>query len=134
VAEALRAAHEKGIVHRDLLKGDHGSSALFRWRSPKRSERPADLPLGAKLEAKCLYYYSVDGDGVSSYTVAQGDCDQLVVPRPRCTVQQVWSKAEAKGAPRGNYIGDVSYYAWDKHPARWYVRIGSFSEFLQDDC
>jgi hypothetical protein len=108
VAEALRAAHEKGIVHRDLLKGDHGSSALFRWRSPKRSERPADLPLGAKLEAKCLYYYNVDGDGVSSYTVAQGDCDQLVVPRPRCTAQQLWSKAEAKGAPRGNYIGDVS--------------------------
>jgi hypothetical protein len=47
---------------------------------------------------------------------------------------QVWSKAEALGAPRGNYIGNLAYYAFGKSAARWLVSIGSFSQFVNDDC
>ncbi len=125
--------NREGIVN-TRVHGDFPSSVLFRWRSPAAAARPPNLPEGARNDAKCLYYYSVDEDGVSSYVANEVGTDEPYVPRPKCTIQQVWSKAEALGAPRGNYIGNVSYYAFGKTSARWLVDIGSFSQFVNDDC
>jgi hypothetical protein len=125
--------NRNGIVNTSV-HGDFPSSVLFRWRSPAAAARPANLPEGARNDAKCLYYYTVDEDGVSGYVTNEIGSEEPYVPRPKCTIQQVWSKAEALGAPRGNYIGNVSYYALGKSAARWLVAIGSFSEFVNDDC
>jgi serine/threonine-protein kinase len=125
--------NREGIVN-TTVHGDFPSSVLFRWRSPAAATRPANLPEGARNDAKCLYYYTVDEDGVSSYVTNEIGLDEPYVPRPKCTIQQVWSKAEALGAPRGNYIGNIAYYAFGKSSARWLVGIGSFSQFVNDDC
>jgi hypothetical protein len=125
--------NREGIVNTSI-DGDFPSSVLFRWRSPAAAVRPASLPEGARNDAKCLYYYTVDEDGVSAYVTGEIGLNEPYVPRPKCTVQQVWSKAEAAGAPRGNYIGNVAYYAFGKSAARWMVSIGRFSQFVNDDC
>lgn len=130
----ITGVNARGLVNTRLSSGSFSSSVLFRWRSPSRSERPASLPLGAQHEAECLYYYMVSDDGISSYTVSHLGCEELTVPRPRCTVPQIWQRAVAAGAPQGNYIGDVSYYRVAGQPVRWYVRIGSYSGFLPDQC
>jgi hypothetical protein len=125
--------NREGIVNTNV-HGDFPSSILFRWRSPAAAARPPSLPEGARNDAKCLYYYTVDEDGVSSYVTNEIGLEEPYVPRPKCTLQQVWSKAEALGAPRGNYIGNLAYYAFGKSAARWLVSIGSFSQFVTDDC
>jgi len=129
----VHGVNSAGLVNLEV-SGDFSSSVLFRWRSPAASKPPAELPMGAKHKSECLYYYMVSTRGISRYTVDQLGCEESIVPRPRCTLQQVWRAAVKQGAPRGNYIGNISYYSAFGSPARWYVRIGEFSSFLPDRC
>ena len=76
----------------------------------------------------------ITGSGVSSYTVDHLGCEEPIIPRPRCTLQQIWREAVRRGAPRGNYIGNISYFSAFGSPARWYVTIGDFSSFVADTC
>ena len=122
-----------GLVNLEV-SGDFSSSVLFRWRSPAKSQPPPELPKGAKYKSGCLYYYSVSSRGISRYTVENLGCEEPIVPRPRCTLRQVWREAVKHGAPKENYIGNISYYSAFGAPARWYVRIGEFSRFLPDKC
>jgi serine/threonine protein kinase len=116
------------------VNGDTDSMFLARWRSPSLSRRPADLPVGAKQKAPCLFYYMINEMGISAYTVDHMGCEEKTVPTPTCTIKQVLARAESQGAPRTAYIADVSYYAFGQAPARWYVRVGAFSRFMDDDC
>ena len=125
--------NRQGIVNLDI-RGKNGTMVVFRWRSPAMSQRPADLPQGAEVQARCIYQYLVTEYGVMSLTPDRQTCQEPILPRPRCTIEQLWSKAEARGAPRGNYIGDFAYLPESGKAAHWYVTIDKFSEFLPDDC
>jgi serine/threonine protein kinase len=125
--------NRQGIVNLDI-RGKNGTMVLFRWRSPAMSQRPADLPQGAEVTARCIYQYVVTEYGVMALTPDRQPCQEPILSRPRCTLEQLWSKAEARGAPRGNYIGDFAYLPDSGKPAHWYVTIDKFSEFLPDDC
>jgi serine/threonine protein kinase len=125
--------NRQGVVNLDI-RGQHGTMVLFRWRSPAMSQRPADLPQGAEVTAKCIFQYLIMEYGVMALTPERQSCQEPIVPRPRCTIDQVWQKAEARGAPRGNYIGDFSYLPASGKSAHWYVNIDKFSEFIPDDC
>ncbi len=116
------------------IQGQFPSGVLFRWRSPARSRPPADYPQNAKYQAECFYYYSVGAEGVSSYTVDILDCSETIVPKPRCSPRQVWEHAVRRGAPRGNLIGNLSYYGWGTQRPRWSVSIGDFNGWIEDDC
>jgi hypothetical protein len=116
------------------IDGTFPSGVLFRYRSPEKSRPPPGYPENARHKAECFYYYSVGDDGVSSYTVDILDCTETIVPNPRCTPVQVWEKAVRRGAPRGNVIGNLSYYGWGTQRPRWSVRIGEFNGWIADDC
>jgi serine/threonine protein kinase len=126
--------NQAGIV--DLtVHGDSSSSVVLEWRSPERSRRPDDLPLGAKVDAECMFNYLVTKDGIlANRATSNRGCSEPTVPRPRCTIPQIWNKARALGAPAGNYIGTTTYRSASKNGAEWYVSIGEFSRTMRDDC
>ncbi len=145
-AEALHTFADARLVRIDItgmkpdgtvdldVSGEFASSILFRWRSPKASEPPAGLPGGAKHRSRCLFYYLISDQGQTSYTTDLLDCDEPLVEMPRCAPTAVWARAVAAGAPSGNYIGNLSYFATEERPASWLVQIGDYSAFLADDC
>lgn len=115
------------------ITGDVATIVLFRWRSPSASTRPPGLPQGAKSTGR-LYYYLVNAQGLMRYAVDQLDNEEPLIDPPRCQPRAVWAKAVAAGAPKGNYIGNLSYFATAERPATWYVSIGDFSGLVPDDC
>jgi hypothetical protein len=143
---ALRTFSDARLVRIDVIgmkpdgtvdlsvSGNFSSTVLFRWRSPSASTPPEALPGGAKYRARCLYYYVVSEHGVLSYAADHLDCNEPFVEMPRCRPTAVWAKAVAAGAPKGNYIGDLSYFATEDRPGTWVVNIGTFSGFVKDDC
>ncbi len=131
VALIAYGVNRDGIINLEI-EGENGSQMLIRWRSPAKSRRPADLPQGAKVKADCTYQYTVLEMGISAMPVGHMGCEEQTLPQPRCTIPQVWEKAEAAGAPRGNVIGNVHYGIGGKQ--RWHVKIGNYSGFIADDC
>lgn len=143
--EALRTFADARLVRFDVIgmkadgavdvtvTGDIATSVLFRWRSPSASTRPPGLPQGAKFTGR-FYYYLVSAQGLMRYAVDQLDSDEPSIEPPRCQPRAVWAKAVAAGAPKGNFIGNLSYFATAERPATWYVSIGDFSGLVSDDC
>ncbi len=116
------------------LSFDMSSSVLYRFRSPSLSVRPAGHPDNAPFKSKCYVYVNVAKDGVTSF-LAQWTCDMPFLPKPRCSPVQVWNRAEAMGAPRGNLIGNLGYWADSRGRGRWHVTIRpSFSKWVPDSC
>lgn len=124
------AEHEAVDV---TISGDVATIVLFRWRSPSASIRPPGLPQGAKSTER-LYYYLVSAQGLMRYTADQLDSGEPLLEPPRCQPRAVWAKAVAAGAPKGNFIGNPSYFATAERPATWYVTLGEFSGLVPDDC
>jgi hypothetical protein len=116
--------------HADLTLSDD-FDATFEFRSPSRSKRPDDLPVGVEAEIPCLIYVSVDpADGVEIYPATDEECAQPLRPRPKCTLQQVWHKAIQIGAPATGAVMEIDYL-WDG----WFVQIGDdFTESIPDAC
>jgi hypothetical protein len=108
---------------------------MYRFRSPAASKPPPDFPENAKYEANCVVYVMAMQAGLQTH-VNKWTCDDPIVPMPRCTPARVWQEAEQRGAPKGNLIGMLGYWADDSNPKpRWYVNIEpSFSTFLPDGC
>jgi hypothetical protein len=143
--EALRTFSDARLVRIDVIgmkadgivdvtiTGDLTTSVLFRWRSPSASVRPTGLPQGARSTGR-FYHYVVSAQGLMHYAVDQLDSDDPLVERPRCQPTAVWAKAVAAGAPKGNFIGDLSYFATAERAATWYVSIGEFSGVIPDEC
>ena len=116
------------------LTFDISSSVLYRFRSPSRSVRPAGHPDNAPYKGKCYVYVTVGKGGVSSY-MTQWSCDMPFLAKPRCSPVQIWQRAEALGAPRGNVIGNLGYWADRQGRGRWLLSIRpGFSKFLPDSC
>jgi serine/threonine-protein kinase len=107
----------------------------YWFRSEKESKRPADLPVGMEHEATCNLQIWVDQGGVKLLPMSW-ECDEILVPPPKCTFEEAWAKAIKAGAPGGNAIADVSYMAnIVSKQIRWFVTVGDeFSEQLPDGC
>ena len=131
IALIAYGVNRDGIINLNI-EGESGSQLMIRWRSPEQSRRPDDLPQGAKVKAECTYQYMVMEMGITAMPAGHMGCEEQTVVNPRCSVQQVWTKAEAAGAPRGNVIGNVHYGIGGK--PRWYVEIGDYSGYIEDDC
>jgi hypothetical protein len=125
-----------GVIDFTVSAGSFDSSAMYRFRSPAESKPAPGAPLNAKPEGPCLYYVVVNENGVRGIETSS-DCQERTFPPPRCTPAQVWKKAQAMGAPTGNYIGRVSYYSAFGRKPRWLVTIGSDnhqSRWVEDSC
>jgi serine/threonine-protein kinase len=107
---------------------------LYRFRSASLSVPPAGYPENRTYEAKCIVYVYVDESGVKSYS-AKWSCDWPFLPKPRCSPSQVWKSAAARGAPTGNLIANIGYWADDSGRGRWLLDIsGRFTNFVPDAC
>jgi serine/threonine-protein kinase len=112
----------------------HGE-ATYRFRSPSRSRRPADVPRGVEVDIPCMIHVDVEGNRVSVRPVTDEKCTDKKRPRPRCSLGQVWNKARALGAPAGNWVANIDYL-WDG----WFFDIpggkgdSDFTESIKDDC
>jgi serine/threonine protein kinase len=119
----------------DLALSSNATGAITgRWRSPQRSARPADLPIGARLKAKCLYIYIAGENGIYAMPQESSDCSEVTTARPTCTVKQILAKAETVGAPRSEYVADLTYRRFADDRPRWKVKIGDFEKTLDDSC
>ncbi len=116
------------------LSSSPSGAILARWRSPRLSERPAGLPVGAKVKAACTYTYIVGTDGVFAMPQEHMGCEERTLPEPSCTIRQVLAKADQLGAPRGEYVADVTYLGAGAGKARWHVEIGDFEQTIPDGC
>jgi hypothetical protein len=114
---------------------DDSFYVLYRFQSPSRAARPKDLPLGVEHKPSCLYYVYVTAETIMSYIVDGFACDMKPISLPRCTAQQVWKKAAAKGAPTNNAVGSLGLWAADNGEARWLFQVADrHSAFYPDDC
>ncbi|HEY4242235.1 MAG TPA: protein kinase [Kofleriaceae bacterium] len=119
---------------------DHGSIDV-RFMSPSRSKRDPKLPLGVRVEWKCMFRVAVEPGTVTVSPLDGWDCnEEHVVPWPRCSFAQIWKKAIAKKAPSSNAVASVDYRSNSDGQSTWYFDIGfgtggkNFSELFQDDC
>jgi len=117
----------------DITAVEHGSLD-YRFISPSRAKRDPKKPLGAKQEWKCMFRVMIDEQGAWIAPIDGNECKESLLGPPKCSFEQVWKKALAKGAP-SNAIAQLGYRGWDG-VARWYFSIDgtSFSEMFKDDC
>ena len=115
---------------------DESFSVLYRFVSPSRGARPADLPMGAPHKPTCLYYVLVQRGEVSTYPLKGWSCDEHPPIRmPRCTAREIWRRAAARGAPTRNAVASLSYRATRGGEPEWWFDIGGEHQHrFPDDC
>jgi serine/threonine-protein kinase len=108
----------------------------YRFVSPSRRERPADLPIGVEHEAECMYYVTANSREINFYPVSMtAFCKGPLIGPPKCSAKQVWSEAAARGAPTGNAVAEIGYWAGPGGKGRWHFGIdGAFSGWIPDNC
>jgi len=113
----------------DLTLGS-GQEATYWYRSPSRSKRPKNAPVGVEVEIKCMVYVIASAKGVSAYPRTFEKCNHPFRPKPRCSLKQVWQKALKLKAPK-NGVAQIDYL-WDG----WFFQIKgtSFTESITDSC
>ncbi|MEZ4222696.1 MAG: protein kinase [Polyangiaceae bacterium] len=116
------------------LTFDPSHNVLYRFRSPSLSARPSGHPDNVPFRTKCYVYVSVNATGVSSF-LSDWSCDMPLLTKPRCSPAKAWQAAEALGAPKGNVIGNLGYWADPSGKGRWNVSIPpSFGKWIPDSC
>jgi hypothetical protein len=134
IAEDLTGVNPNGVINFSIQSN---SMALFRFRSPSRSTAPPEFPKNAVFESNCVVYVMVQKSGVNTFTPDKVACNEPIMNKHRCSVAQVWEKAQKDGAPKGNVIGNMGFngnMAVEKK-LRWYVQVPpNFSAVIPDDC
>ena len=111
-----------------------------RFISPSHANH-AQLPKGVRQQkAVCEFRVDFEPTGVEIRDLFATDCDEGTVPRPRCTLAKIWTKALAKRPDLKDHIANVTYYNPSKARVVWSLTIRDeankilFSEFFADDC
>ena len=118
--------------HVDLTQT--GNTVLYRYRSPSLSVPPAGFPENKKYEGECIVYVYADQNGVRTYP-AKWSCDWPFLAKPRCSPAQIWKAAERRGAPTGNLVANIGFWADDSGRGRWLLDVTDrFSQFVPDSC
>lgn len=102
----------------------------YRFISPSRAQRPADLPLGMDHKPTCLFYVNVTSKGTNNYPLVGWKCDTEPIKRLHCSAKELWQRAIADGAPKTNAVAEISHYG-----GQWWFDIkGTYSKRFKDDC
>ena len=104
---------------------------LYRFVSESAAQPPPDHPKGVKWEPLCMVQIIVEADEVMVIPMKGFGCEKAI-PRPKCSAQEIWAKAVAKGAPASNAYASLWFgYAGGK----WSFSIeGDFSDTFVDGC
>ncbi|MBL9017252.1 MAG: protein kinase [Myxococcales bacterium] len=110
----------------------------LRFISPSHNKRDPKIPRGVSVEIKCSF--RIDG-GPEGFEIRDlgGDCDEVIMPPPKCTLSQVWKKALAKHPDMADAVASIDYRAQGKRPTWWFTIYGDdhrslVSETYPDDC
>ena len=110
----------------------------LRFISPSHSKRDPKVPRGVRVEIMCSL--RVDG-GPEGFEIRDlgGDCDEVIVPPPKCKLAQVWKKALAKHPDMADAVASIDYRAQGKRPMWWFTiyndnHTSLVSETYPDDC
>ncbi len=115
----------------------------LRFVSPSRSVRPKNVPRGVKVSGRdCEFRIMGSPDGVEIYDMSDfGECKSVAVPRPRCSIKQVWAKVRAKHKDIDDAVADITYMTnIASHKIVWAFDIDDhdddrdISEMFKDDC
>lgn len=86
------------------------AEASFWFRSKSRSKPDPALPQGVSPDdIYCMVYVDVQGGEAHAYATTRERCNDGFERPPRCSLAQVWTKAYAMGAPRGNWVAKLTY-------------------------
>jgi serine/threonine-protein kinase len=83
--------------HVDLTMDGHDRE--YRFRSPSKSARPADMPRNLPFERPCMVYIEVGAREVTAKIRTSEDCNAKLVRHPSCRFAGVWKQAIANGTP-----------------------------------
>jgi serine/threonine-protein kinase len=112
---------------RAILKGGH--DVTYRFRSAARSVRPAGVPQNVEVDIPCMVHVWVSADGVAASPVTDEECDEKVLPAPRCGGAALWKKAFPKGTPKpGDWAARISLL-----PDGWFFSAPGLGEAPDDD-
>ena len=106
-------------------------TVLYRFVSTSAATPPADHPKGIKWEPLCMVQIIVEADEVMVIPMKGFGCEKPI-PKPKCSAQEVWAKAIAKGAPDSNAYASLWFgYGGGK----WSFSIpDDFSDTFVDGC
>ena len=103
--------------------------ATYNFLSP--SHRARTLPIGVEEDRPCWVYVEVNKKGVTARIVEWDECKGRPLPKPKCTLGQVWERAKTMGAPASGAVADIDYM----HDG-WFFSIDALdvSASILDDC
>ncbi len=105
----------------------------LRFVSPSHTKRDPSVPRGVKVERTCALRIDGGPDGFEIRDLS-GDCDEVGIPAPRCTMAQVWKKALAKHPDVADAVASIGYRG-----KKWWFTVHDdgrsiVSETYADDC
>jgi serine/threonine protein kinase len=129
--------------HADLtlkaFAGDHGTIDV-RFTTLAGAKRDPKVPRGVPQELKCNFRISIEPDGADITPMPADGCKQAAIPKPRCTLKQVWQKALARKSDLRDAVAQI-YYTTNivTHKIVWMFNIQDagenlFSDQFPDDC
>ncbi len=138
----IDVSHAFADGHADLTLDDGAfkGSIDVRFISPARSKRDPSLPRGVSSKNVCEFRILAGPSGAEIYDMGKTDCKTAVVPRPRCSIAQVWKKAIKKKPDLATAVADVTYTSnIASHKIVWMFGIKEdgqtlMSEQFPDDC
>jgi len=130
--------------HADLtlksMASDHGSIDI-RFISLANAKRDPKVPRGVPQEMKCTFRVWLEPGGDAEFRdMSTSDCKEAPMPRPRCSLKQVWAKALAKRKDLADAVASVIYTTnIVSHKIVWMFEVrdsgdAGFSEQFPDNC
>jgi hypothetical protein len=108
--------------------------ATYRFRSPMRSQPPANHPGSTVFRSNCIVHVTVDKNGITSSVPESSSCILPLLAKPRCSPAQIWAKAAQHGA-RTDRLATLSFSSDERDRGVWFMNVqDSFSDFIHDSC
>ncbi len=133
-------AFADGHADLNLDAGAFKGSIDVRFISPSRAKRDPNLPRGVSSKNVCEFRVLAGPGGSEIYDFGTTDCKTKPVPKPRCSVAQVWKKAIAMKPELAKAVADLTYTSnIVSHKVVWMFDIEEdgeklLSEQFPDDC
>ena len=150
IAEARRTVPDAALTRVDVdavavtgkanLALGNGGSIDVRFRSAARAKLTSGLPRGTSGPTPACAFRIAASPGDSEIYETSGPCTEEVVPAPRCSIAQVWSKALALQPDLADAVADITYTRnIVNHRVVWMFSITDngtslISEQFPDDC
>ena len=138
----IDVSHSFADGHADLTLDDGAfkGSIDVRFISPSHAKRDPTLPRGVSSKNVCEFRILAGPGGSEIYDFGTSDCKTATVPKPRCSVAQVWKKAIKLKPDLATAVAELTYTSnIVSHRIVWMFNIEEdgerlMSEQFPDDC